>query len=111
MNLYSGLSKRRGSFSTPNAQRSTSNTSNRTASIETLSVERWRCWAQLRIPGVGITLTPSHQQMREVHWQRSRTGVSRAGDCVLAIANFPSECSMLSAREINEKIVFARHQN
>ena len=39
MNLYSGLSKRRGSFSTPNAQRPTSNTSNRTASIETLGVE------------------------------------------------------------------------
>ncbi len=37
--------------------------------------------------------------------------VSRAGDCVLAIANFPSECSMLSAREINEKIVLVRHQN
>jgi hypothetical protein len=30
--------------------------------------------------------------------------VSRAGDCVLAIANFSCEFSMSAAREINEKI-------
>ena len=37
--------------------------------------------------------------------------VSRAGDCVLTIANFPCEFSVPAAREINEKIVLARRQN
>ena len=66
--------------------------------LQFLGISATRCWenSDPAIADTSVDMTelrPSNQQMPEVHWQRSRMGVSRAGEGVLAFAHFPLQLS------------------